>query len=494
MVFIADIPAHHCKLVSNSTENTTDLQVDFHQESSRVGPDMCSRYKVIGNSSEREGLGNDTEGCMDGWVYRTDMYTANIVSEWDLVCDNSWKVPLSTSIYFSGILMGSFTSGPLSDRFGRKPMFFGTIATMTVISLIQITSISWGMFCILNCLKGVSQMSNYIASLVLGAEILGQSSRVSFTLLGHSLFFGIGYACLAFSAYFIRGWRMLIVVSAIPGFLYIPMWWVIPESPRWLLQRGRVEEAELVIRNAAKLNRVSAPEVIFMDEDCYGLMQNNREEVQKTYTFVDLIRTTNMRNITILSIIIWASTSIVFYGLSFSTSNMSGNAYLNCFVSAAAEIVAYVATWLLINRAPRPTILSSTLLFCGVMLLIIKLIPEDMHTMSQVLAFLGKLGVSAAYAFLFLFSSELLPTVVRNMGLGVASTAAQIGSIISPYVIYIGVYNKILPYIIFGVISILAALLSILLPDTRHGKLPDHISQAKPIRSCCSLKEIATAQ
>ncbi|KAM6948332.1 LOW QUALITY PROTEIN: solute carrier family 22 member 4-like [Aplochiton taeniatus] len=384
------------------------------------------------------GHGNETEGCLNGWTYSTEIYTATIVSEWDLVCDNAWKVPLTTSIFFLGVLFGSFTSGQLSDRFGRKPVFFSTMALQTVITLGQTSSSNWVMFCILNCLRGVGQIANYIASLVLGSEILGKSTRVSFTLLGHSLCFGVGYACLPLFAFFIR-WRMLLVASAIPCFFFLPLWWVIPESPRWLLSQGRVEEAEQVIQNAAKKNRIPAPDVIFMADDCLEIMQKGSfKGEQQTYSFLDLLRTTNMRNITILNLLLWAATAMVFYCLSLNTGNMNGNAFVNCFVSAVTEIVAYVATWLLIRRAPRPMILFTTLLFCDVMLLIIKLIPEGWHAVFQVLALLGKLGVSRAYSFLYLFSMELFPTVVRNMGLGVASTAARLGSILSPYVVYIG--------------------------------------------------------
>uniref|UniRef100_A0A3B4XC16 Solute carrier family 22 member 5-like n=1 Tax=Seriola lalandi dorsalis TaxID=1841481 RepID=A0A3B4XC16_SERLL len=458
-VFVSDTPEHHCKVSISSSRNGTDVELPFRERSSWIGPDSCSRYKVDGNWSETVLLSNETEQCLDGWVYSTERYTATIVSEWDLVCDNAWKVPFSTSSFFVGVLIGSFISGHLSDRFGRKPVFFFTMVLQTVATLIQATSVSWVMFSILNCLRGLGQISNYIVSLVLGSEMLSQSARVSYTFLGHSLGFGIGYALLPLFAYFIRGWRMLLVATAIPGFLFIPTWWLIPESPRWLLQKGRVEEAELVIRNAAKRNRVPVPEVIFRAGECLELMINIlfKHAVFHLYSVLILY-------------FCRMSVAMVFYGLSLNTSNVNGNVYLNCFISAAIDIMVYVASWLLVNRVPRPTLLFSTLMFCGITLLIIRLLPE------------GLMGVSSAYCLIYVFFTELIPTVVRNMGLGIASTAARIGTIICPYVIYIGVYSKMLPYIVFGTISIMAAVVSMLLPDTRNGKLPSLISQAKPIR------------
>lgn len=50
------------------------------------------------------------------------------------------------------------------------------------------------------------------------------------------------------------------------------------------------------------------------------------------------------------------------------------------------------------------------------------------------------------------------------------------------FVLFAGVYSKILPYIVFGTISIMAAVVIMLLPDTRNTILPDLISQAKPLR------------
>lgn len=58
-----------------------------------------------------------------------------------------------------------------------------------------------------------------------GSELLPKLSRVVFSTVGASLGYCVGYMLLPLSAYFIRGWRMLLVVSAILSFLQVPTWW-----------------------------------------------------------------------------------------------------------------------------------------------------------------------------------------------------------------------------------------------------------------------------
>lgn len=66
--------------------------------------------------------------------------------------------------------------------------------------------------------------------------------------------------------------------------------------------------------------------------------------------------------------------------------------------------------------------------------------PTDMHVMLQVLALGGKIGVACAFCLCFVFYAELMPTMVRNMGLGVTSTAGYFGSILCPHILYLGKY------------------------------------------------------
>lgn len=82
VVFVSDTPEHHCKASIDSTRNGTDLK-----QSSWIGPDSCSRYKVNGSWTETERSSNDTEQCEDGWVFSTESYTSTIVSEVHVTAD-----------------------------------------------------------------------------------------------------------------------------------------------------------------------------------------------------------------------------------------------------------------------------------------------------------------------------------------------------------------------------------------------------------------------
>ncbi|KAK1175910.1 solute carrier family 22 member 5-like isoform X2 [Acipenser oxyrinchus oxyrinchus] len=458
MVFLADIPPHRCKLpYLNGTGVHWNQSLPTQVINGEIIYSRCSRYKWV-NTSRTEFL-NDTESCLDGWEYSTERYTSTIVTEWNLVCEKDWKAPLSTSIFFVGVLVGCIASGHLSDRYGRKVVLFLTMALQTVFSLIQVFSNSWEMFCVLNFLIGLGQISNYASAFVLGTELLGKSSRVAYSTLGICVFYGLGYIILPLLAYFLRGWRMLLLAMSLPGLLYIPLWWFIPESPRWLLSQGQVEEAEAIIQAAAKKNGITPPENIFSEEESMEFLQlTSKKKSQHSYTYLDLIRTTNIRNVSIITFFIWMIVTIGYYGLSLSTPNMIGDPYINCFIAAATEIAAYILTWGILKCTPRRIAFSSTSLLGGAVLLLIQLVP----------------------------STELFPTVVRNMGVGVSCMASRTGGIIAPYIAFIGTYNKVLPYILMGSITIAIGLLSLFLPETKGLPLPEKISQVPPLTCCCS--------
>lgn len=64
--------------------------------------------------------------------------------------------------------------------------------------------------------------------------------------------------------------------------------------------------------------------------------------------------------------------------------------------------------------------------------------PPELNVLSVGLVMLGKFGITAAFSMLYVYNVELYPTLVRNMAVGATSTASRLGSIISPYFVYLG--------------------------------------------------------
>ncbi|XP_071760995.2 organic cation/carnitine transporter 2-like [Centroberyx gerrardi] len=488
MVFLADIPSHRCRLPplnsssSNSSSPSFSLELNHSIPLESVKGEVilsrCSRYR---QSADGSFYTNETEGCIDGWVFSSERYSSTIVTEWSLVCEDSWKAPFAVTIFFFGVLLGSFVSGIISDRFGRRIIFFMTMAVQTVFSLLQALVNSWEMFCVLYFIVGMGQISNFCCAFVLGSELLTKKARISFAAIGISFSYALGYTILPLFAFYIRSWRWLLVALSLPGLLYIPLWWYLPESPRWLLSQGRIEEAELIIRAAAKKNGVTPPEVIFKQEKATSLKESGPADSQHVYTWLDLYRTSNIRKLTIIKICIWIAISMTYHGLALNTPNMDGDPYINCLVSGATEFLAYSSMWLAIHYLPRRLPVPITLLLTGVLLFLIKLIPDDLSIVTLTLVMMGKMAVTGAFGFVYLYATELFPTVVRNMAIGSLSMASRIGSTAAPYIAFIGTYNKFIPYILMGGVTIVAGLLSLLLPETKDQELPDLIPQVKPL-------------
>ncbi|XP_064424258.1 solute carrier family 22 member 4-like [Latimeria chalumnae] len=480
MVFVADTPPHYCRLPGvNYRGSGLNISLALTRTDGEFNASNCKRYR--GNESKQE-----LELCTDGWEYSTERYISTIVTEWDLVCENDWKVPFSTSLFYLGMMIGSMLSGQASDRYGRKITLFGTLALQTVCNLMMSVSSSWEMFSVFNFFWGVTQVPSFMTAFILGNEILGKSSRLVFSTLGANTFHSVGYLILPLFAYFIRSWRMLLLALSLVRFFFLPFWWFIPKSPRWLLSQGRIKEAEIIIQTAAKKNGITPPESIFCSEEAKECMQpKHKDENTYSYTFLDLVRTANVRNITIINAFVWLVTNLSFYGLNLNTSNLSGDPYTNCLISAATDGVATIGTQFILRRGMRRTASASALLLGGTVLLLIQVVPSDLNAIIITLVMVGKLGVGVAFSVAYIYTAELYPTVVRNMGFGINSMAARIGGIASSYFVYMGTYYKNLPSTVMGILTVIAGLSSLLLPETWGRPLPEQISETQPI-GCCT--------
>ncbi|KAK7108047.1 hypothetical protein V1264_015849 [Littorina saxatilis] len=69
----------------------------------------------------------------------------------------------------------------------------------------------------------------------------------------------VGPFILAGLSYVLRDWRHLQLAGSLPPVIFLVYWWIVPESPRWLVSKGRVDEAMVTLSKVARVNGNSLP-------------------------------------------------------------------------------------------------------------------------------------------------------------------------------------------------------------------------------------------
>ncbi|XP_043286002.1 organic cation transporter protein [Venturia canescens] len=421
-------------------------------------------------------LHQETVPCKS-YVFDTSVYHSTTTSEWNLVCDRLWLRATGDSLFMVGVMLGSMIFGGLSDKYGRRPIFFLSLVIQLVGGILVAVTPEYISYVIFRLIVGSTTSGVFLVAYVIALEMVGPSKRLV-AGVGCQLFFTTGYILTAAFAALIKDWRMLQIAITVPSFVFLVYWWIIPESARWLLTKGRTEEAKDILHKASKENGVEIPR-----DSLETLLSDNTDgetapDIRKP-SLLDLFRYPNLRRKSMLLFFNWLVNSGTYYGLSWNASNLGGNDYVNFVISGVVEVPAYTFLIFTLDRWGRKTILCGCMLVSGVALLATLFVPPGMPWLVVTLAMIGKLAITSSYGAIYIFTAEQFPTVVRNVGLGASSTFARIGGVIAPYINHLSEIWTPFPLVIFGTCALIGGVVSLLLPETLNKKLPESIQDGE---------------
>ncbi|KPI94133.1 Solute carrier family 22 member 1 [Papilio xuthus] len=314
-----------------------------------------------------------------------------------------------------------------------------------------------------------------VIGFVLLMEYVGVMYRDALSALFH-VPFTMGHIALALFGYYIRDYTHLQLAISVVNMILLFYICILPESPRWLLAINKSSKAIALMERVAKFNNLPTDEIPTMTE----LYQMEHKSARmKRGSILDLFRTPNMRRNILIMAFLWLVCSYCFYGVAHYISHLTGDIYTNVIASGSVALCSCFVSIPLIRFLKRKTLVIASELASSICLILIAFVPEG--TISIVLGCTGVFFTFMVFIVVYLYCSEMFPTVVRNAAIGICSMMARVGSMIAPFVAGLRPFGIWCAPVAFGIFPLISAVLCLLLPETKNCELPMTIEEGEAL-------------
>ncbi|KAA3681046.1 MFS transporter, OCT family, solute carrier family 22 (organic cation transporter), member 2 [Paragonimus westermani] len=531
-VFANSVPMQRCRMDSRLEQLLNHRNLTFEQAAIVVGP-WSSNHTIIGElyrgcrryqrdwTSE---LMNDwideliaenfslelplpTESCHQGYVYRLSelQYPSSVVIEFETVCDHGWLVPMGTSVYMLGMMVGFIVGGWAGDRFGRKKTSL-FMAVLEVVSTIT-TSLApnYMVYIISRTVIGAANIAKLTVTNILMMEITLAHHRSCFTGL-----LAVGYnfvlrGAISLEAYYIPNWRWLNVFVMLPSLFCVLQLFFMVESPRWLVSQKRNVEALRALHFGYKLNHRAKsshpgemdPIAKLIDEELKKESCNIREQDMASTSVdeptrltcaslrgqlavvVQPLSTPSLVRVTILGILVFTCQSMVYYGLLLYARAVRDSVYLVSFLNATTTIPAIALSSVLYRvvrhrRAPLIGVYAAALVALvigGVYTTAVQTNNDIVLTVTSNVALTCFIGTMF---MVYIYMPELYPSSMRAHGFGLMAGLGRLGSVVCTFVNQMDSTVKHgSPLLVYAAAAFSVIIILVFLPDTSGENLAD---------------------
>lgn len=374
----------------------------------------------------------------------TGIFMNEMNAEWDL---GDVRTGVIGTLSVLGILMGTCTFGYLSDRLGRSFIFKRTLIISATASVILAFSVNYAMAVVLMVVVGFGVGGDIVVAGTAFTEFCPTNKRWALALLavtwnlGSCISAGLAWLMVGVGVRFVHMWRAYSVVLALILFLF----WVIrlpmDETPKYLVLKGRIEEANAVIERIAVKNGHTPSSQSFTHPQ--PQVQSLPKVVLSRFDQIKcLFRPPYLRTTLLLSPVWFLISSAYEINAMFMPellkraghgSESDRVTYMTMFFQQLAGIPGIVlATWMVETRLGRRWTQSVALVLSGLCVFLFLVAVDYWMVLgaSTLMFFFSLMAYSAQYTI----TPESYPTAIRSTGMGWCSAMSRTAGVLTPTV------------------------------------------------------------
>ena len=400
-----------------------------------------------------------------------------LVGVWKL---SPQQIGILISSGFAGQIFGALFFGALAERIGRLRAATYAMALFSVMSFV--CALSWNLSALLifRLIQGIGLGGEVPIAAAYVNEIVRAKGRGRFFLL-YEMIFPIGLVGASILGYWLvprLGWQVMFVIGGVPALLALFVQRILPESPRWLISKGRFGDAERVI---ARMETAAAAhggiDSVVVPEPIPGRTVGTRAT-----SWSELFQGIYRRR-TFVVWGLWVCVYFVNYALNTWLPTIYRTYYKltvpealwNGVITNIAGVLGALVCALAVDYVGRRSWFLWAFLLSSVPLFVLWGLGAKTPVQVLVLASLSFFFVTSNSMLVYLYTPEIYPTRLRALGTGAASAWLRVASAFGPAIVgfTIGAYGIAGVFLMFGVISLAGAGVTVGATETRELALEE---------------------
>lgn len=466
-------PNHWCwvpELENLTVEERRTIAIPL-DENDRYGYSHCQTY--VANWSEVLITGQKPNNswpvaaCANGWEFnKTEIPYPTISSEMGWVCERSSYQASAQSFFFVGSIIGGFIIGWIADRFGRLPA--ATCANMIacVAGIGSTYSTNFIQFTVCRFFVGMGYDNCMMMTYLLVLEYVAPKYRTLFANLPFAIFFTLGLTILPWISLACGHWKSIGLATSVPLAISLLTPFVMPESPRWLLTRGRVEDTINKVLSISRVNKKPIPPRLV--EQFRTTATKNTDTSSKSV--IQMMKSPLLRKMFFCICVEYMCVMIIFDVSARSVGQLEFDFFLSFTLVSLTELPSLLIVAFALDYTGRKWLMIGSTLVCFAFCLLTAFISDGL--VSVLCAVIVRFTINIACNASMQWAAELLPTPVRGSGSSFIHICGYVATVISPFIAYLDVVAYYLPLTICACIGVLAVLLAFNLPETVNQDLP----------------------